>query len=263
MSSWDNPSAATDRNELVFANRNTIYGAFQLRREYNKRVLIAFAITIVVFIILVLIMWLPSLSTVQEDLPPIVIDQKEINIEQKKDDPIPPPPEQPKPLIELVAFVPPVVRNNAVEDTTQIIVQPEEDKNISNVNQKGDDELVINTPTVAVVEEKKEPEIFVYVSEMPDFPGGLQALYKYVGTNINYPEEAKDAGISGKCYLRFVVTESGRVGKIEVQKGVPGCPQCDKEAVRVVKTLPEFKPGKNNGQAVPVWFQLPINFTLK
>jgi protein TonB len=261
FSNWDNP-AFNDRNKLVFSNRNTVYGAFQLRKEYNRRVIIAFSATIVAFIIILLIMWLPSLRAKQEILEPIIIDQKEINLEQKKDDPIPPPPEPPKPLIELVAFVPPIIKNDAVEDTTRVFVQPEEDKNISNVSQKGDDELEISTPTVAVVEEKKE-EIFVYVSEMPEFPGGIQALYKFVSTNINYPETAKEAGISGKCFLRFVVTAEGKVGKVEVQKGVPGCPECDKEAARVVRGLPGFKAGKNNGSAVPVWFQLPINFTLK
>lgn len=263
---WNNPVYA-ERNELVFEGRNTMYGAFQLRKAYNKRVLVAFMITSVGLITILLAMWLPSVlrGEEQEALPEIIIDQQVINTEQKKEEITPPPPEVPKPiLIQQVAFVPPVIKNDAQEDTTRILDQEQvQDENVSTVNVKGEDEFVDPNANQTVVEEKKEPEVFVYVSEMPEFPGGVQALYKYIGNNINYPETAKEAGITGKCFLKFVVGPDGRVGKVEINRGVPGCPECDKEAVRVIKTLPAFAPGKNNGQAVSVWYQLPINFTLK
>jgi periplasmic protein TonB len=262
---WDNP-VYQERNELVFEGRNQSYGAFQIRKDYNKRVLIAFGIVCLIFIMIVMIMWLPTIFKPTEAVTfePIVVDQTEINNEQKKDEPPPPEVEPPKEkLMAQVAFVPPVIKDEAKEDTTKVLDQEVvKETNVGDKAQEGENDFVA-TNTVVVVEEKKEIEPFVYVSEMPEFPGGLQALYKYLGTNINYPETAREANITGKCFLRFIVTAEGKVGKIEIQKGVPGCPECDKEAVRVVRTLPEFKAGKNNGQAVPVWFQLPINFTLK
>ena len=105
-------------------------------------------------------------------------------------------------------------------------------------------------------------EAFILVSEMPQFPGGMTALYKFIGGKITYPEKAKEKGIQGKCFIKFVVKKNGKVGKIEVQQGVEGCPECDKEAVKAVKALPNFIPGKNEGKPVAVWFQLPINFKL-
>lgn len=264
---WNNP-VYDERNEMVFEGRNTMYGAFQLRREYNKRVIIAFIITSVTVVTVLMAMWLPSIlkGEEQEALPEIIIDQQVMNTEQKKDDPTPPPPPVERPqVLQQVAFVPPVIKNDAQEDTTRIIDQEQvQDENISTQNVKGEDNFADpNANQVTVVEEKKEPEIFVYVAEMPEFPGGTSALLKYIGSNINYPETAKEAGITGKCFLRFVVGPDGKVGKVEIQRGVPGCPECDKEAARVVKTLPPFAPGKNNGQPVSVWYTVPINFSLR
>jgi periplasmic protein TonB len=267
FNNWNNP-VSFERNQMVFANRNTAYGAYQLRTKYNNRVIIAFFATAFFFVGILMALWLPSLlsGTEDEGLGQITIDQQEINMEQKKEDQAPPPPPEPpkQQLIAQVMFVPPVIKNDAREDTTRIIDQEEvKDENVAQQNIKGQDDFVDPGTTQTVVEEKKEPEIFVYVSEMPEFPGGTGALYKFISNNINYPETAKEAGISGKCFLRFVVGADGKVGKVEINRGVPGCPECDREATRVVKLLPEFKPGKNNGQSVPVWFQLPINFTLK
>jgi periplasmic protein TonB len=263
---WNNPTS-DERNQLVFVNRNLGYGAYQLRTRYNKRIFLAFLFTTAAFLLIILGLWLPSLlsGTEDEGLGQITIDQQEINMEQKKEDPLPPPPEPPKQqLIAQVMFVPPVIKNNATEDTTRIIDQEEvKDENVAQQNVQGQEDFIDPNANQTVVEERKEPEIFVYVSEMPEFPGGTAALYKYISSNINYPETAKEAGITGKCFLKFVVGSDGKVGKVEINRGVPGCPECDREAIRVVKTLPEFKAGRNNGQSVPVWFQLPINFTLK
>jgi periplasmic protein TonB len=122
-------------------------------------------------------------------------------------------------------------------------------------------------PVVPVEEgpaEAAAPEIFTVVEEMPEPPGGIQEFYKYVGKSIQYPAMAREAGISGKAYLKFVVGANGDISDVQVLKGVPGCPDCDKEAIRVVKSYPQkWKPGKQNGRAVPVYYNLPINFTIK
>jgi periplasmic protein TonB len=96
---------------------------------------------------------------------------------------------------------------------------------------------------------------------MPSFPNGINALYKYLNDKLRYPSVARENGIDGTVTLRFVVTETGKIEKIEVVRGIGG--GCDEEAIRVVKSMPDWSPGKHQGKAVPVRFTLPIKFTLK
>jgi protein TonB len=112
-----------------------------------------------------------------------------------------------------------------------------------------------------VQEEEPEAEPFVVVEEMPMFPGGEPALLQYIAEHTQYPEVAKENNIQGKVIVRFCVTSKGGVDKVSVLKSVD--PELDKEAIRVVETLPTFKPGKQGGKPVPVWYMVPINFTLK
>ncbi|MDF2447616.1 MAG: TonB family protein [Bacteroidota bacterium] len=106
-------------------------------------------------------------------------------------------------------------------------------------------------------------EVFTLVEEMPEFPGGPIQMMKFVQSNIVLPNVVKEKGIVGKCFLKFVVGDEGEVRDVEVVKGVPGCPECDNEAIRVVTLMPKWRPGTQNGKAVPVFFNLPINFQLK
>jgi len=108
---------------------------------------------------------------------------------------------------------------------------------------------------------KEESEPFVVVQEMPMFPGGETALLNYLGENTKYPESAKTNGIQGKVIIRFAIDSEGNVTRESVLKGVD--PDLDAEALRVVKTLPGFRPGRQDGKPVPVWYMVPINFTLK
>ena len=96
---------------------------------------------------------------------------------------------------------------------------------------------------------------------MPQFPGGEAELLKYVATHIKYPTMAAENNIQGRVVVKFVVKKDGNVGDVVVLRGKD--PDLDREAVRVVKTLPKFIPGKMNGQAVSVWYTLPINFKLQ
>ena len=95
---------------------------------------------------------------------------------------------------------------------------------------------------------------------MPKFPGGDEALLKYVGMHLNYPKEALRNNVQGKCILKFVVTKIGTIGKIKIVRSLSQ--ECDEEAKRVVRTLPEFFPGRQNGRPVNVWYTLPVNFRL-
>jgi TonB family protein len=119
-------------------------------------------------------------------------------------------------------------------------------------------------PEITVVEEtagnvNKEP--FVVVEEMPQFPGGDTAMLRFIGENIKYPEYAKTMSITGKVITRFCVTEKGNVEQASIFKGVD--PSLDAEALRVIKTLPAFKPGTQKGKPVPVWYMVPVTFSLK
>ena len=123
---------------------------------------------------------------------------------------------------------------------------------------------VIPNSTVKLKEEavnEIQAEPFVVVEEMPMFPGGDAALLNYIGANTKYPEVAKEQNIQGKVIVRFCVKPDGGVSMASVLKGVS--PELDTEALRVVKSLPTFKPGRQSGKAVPVWYMVPISFTLK
>ena len=99
------------------------------------------------------------------------------------------------------------------------------------------------------------------VDVMPEFPGGDAALLKYIAETTVYPKEAKEKGIQGKVLARFMVKKDGSVSDVSVVQGVNSA--LDNEAIRVVKTLPSFTPGKLNGKTVPVWYMIPITFSLK
>ena len=111
------------------------------------------------------------------------------------------------------------------------------------------------------VDEEVDQAIFEVVEEQPEFPGGMEALLKYLAKNINYPESAVDNGIQGKVMVRFVVERDGSVSAVETYKSVD--PALDKEAVRVVKTLPKWKPGRQQGKAVRTRYIVPVVFRLQ
>ena len=112
-----------------------------------------------------------------------------------------------------------------------------------------------------VEEEVVEQEIFQIVEEMPAFPGGEQKLMEYVGKNIKYPQIARETGIQGRVFIGFVVEPDGSVSNVKLLRGIGG--GCDEEAMRVVKSMPKWKPGKQRGKAVRVSYQIPVFFKLQ
>ena len=123
-----------------------------------------------------------------------------------------------------------------------------------------DTELSVNS---SVFKEKSSKEVSDPVEVMPEYEGGINEFMMYLGKNTKYPNRAKEAGITGKCYLKFVVLQNGKITNIEVLRGVPGCRECDMEAVRVIRGMPKWKPGTMDGKPFPVLINLPFNFTLK
>lgn len=106
-------------------------------------------------------------------------------------------------------------------------------------------------------------EIYEIVEEIPEFPGGWEAMKKFLTDNLRYPPIAKEEGVEGKVYMKFVVTNTGEVSNVNVVRGLAGCPECDAEAKRVIKMMPKWKPGMNKGKAVSCYFSLPIVFKLE
>lgn len=105
------------------------------------------------------------------------------------------------------------------------------------------------------------PDVYVYVDEMPEFEGGPSAMLKYISTNLDFPISAL-SGFGGTGFYAFIVNADGSIGKVIVRRGVSDCPECDKEAIRVIKSMPPFRPARINNVAVPMWVHLPIRFRL-
>jgi len=176
---------------------------------------------------------------VEEEIIPITREQ------QVKPPPPPPPPK----VVEMLTIVDDDV---VIEDELEI-----EDS-------EADENTVIDVAPVietAEEEEAEEAEVFFIVEDMPEFPGGDLALRKYIANSIKYPVIAQENGIQGKVYVTFVVGKDGKVNNARIARGVD--PSLDKEALRVVNSLPVWKPGKQRGKPVNVSYTVPINFVLQ
>lgn len=151
------------------------------------------------------------------------------------------------------------------KQTTQIeIVKDDvevEDK--LDINAEVDQTEVIEEYVAPEVEEEEiqEAEIFMVVEEMPEFPGGVAKLGDYLAQNIKYPQMARESGVQGKVFITFVVEPDGHVSNVKVVRGIGA--GCDEEAVRVIKNMPKWKPGKQRGKAVRVSYNVPVNFKLQ
>lgn len=162
--------------------------------------------------------------------------------EQKPPPPPPPPPRQ-------VTVLQVVEDDVEVEESIEIDVETDQTEEI---------EVYIPPPQEETIDEQ---EIFTVVESMPEFPGGQQAMMEYIARNIRYPAMARESGIQGRVFVNFVVERDGSVTNVRVLRGIGG--GCDEEAIRVVKAMPKWTPGRQRGQAVRVSFNLPVRFTLQ
>lgn len=261
---WDSVVAPV-RNELVFEDRNKEYGAFEIRKNHNKNVLIALIITGLSFTLVVslpaIIAWIQNVT--EEVEVPVDITPLDLTAPPPLDEtePLPPPP-PPPPVMETVKFTALVVTDEQVDDAPP--VQDAETPQISTVTQEGtsDDAIIIPVETNAVVEVVEEAPL-TFVQQMPTFPGGEAKMMEYLQQNLKYPQVEKENGISGTCYVTFVVEKDGSITGAKIIRAVPGGPGCDKAALKVVNSMPKWAVGKQNGREVRVQFNLPIKFTLK
>lgn len=150
----------------------------------------------------------------------------------------------------------------AVTDVLEIVENNQEITNEVKVeNSEADANTQIQAPVEVQQEEENDEVVNFYVIEdKPEFPGGDAAMFQFISKNIKYPEIAKENGVQGKVFIQFVIGKEGKVTDVQVIRGVD--PSLDKEAIRVIQSMPPWKPGKQRGKPVRVSFQVPINFKL-
>mgnify|MGYP001124252921 FL=1 len=278
--------------DLIFEGKNKEFGAYALRQASDRRHNLAVLYVIAGLALVLILAWLYGMYRAEKERA-----EKErvaellANIEQEQFDELTVELDLPEEnQMEQEEEIPePEVEEALAEDIlntekfTEFLVQKDEDvkeevKSADDVkdtstalgstdfDQGTDDLNIVRVHKNEVIVEDKKPEpvedkVFTSVEQMPQFPGGDVALLKYISDHIKYPTIAMENNVQGKVVVQFVVTRDGSIGEVKVARGKD--PDLDKEAVRVVKTLPKFIPGKMNGQAVNVWYTLPINFKLQ
>ncbi len=215
--------------------------------EKDKLVYVLMGLVFVLSLVYVALEWTEREVTKYEVTDTEFLFEEEVDIQQTSQETPPPPP---PPAVQEVEVL------NVVEDnveTESIEVNTDDDK---------EQEVVIAAPVEAPVEEEEEEVVFVVVESMPEFPGGQQALFKYLSENVKYPVIAQENGIQGRVICQFVVNKDGSIVDVEVVRS-GGDASLDKEAVRVIKSMPKWKPGKQRGKAVRVKYTVPVNFKLQ
>lgn len=248
--------------EMVFKNRNKAYGSYYLRKKYRKYLTISMIVGIIVFGVAVayplIDAYMNKSKLVKEKEKVVGVTMEDLK--QEEAPPPPPPPPPPEALVEKVKFTAPVV----VEDTTietGLMVMDDLNKVASTEVPTEEVEVEIKDEGPKVIETPVQAEIFTVVEEQPGYPGGEEARIGFLQQNIKYPEEAKELGIQGRVFVTFVVEVDGSITDVRVLRGIGG--GCDEEAVRVVRAMPKWVPGKQRGVPVRVQFNLPIKFTLQ
>ena len=269
--------------DLIFDHRNKDFGAYTLRKtsiaRHNKAMIVVILFIILVVVLAYVVKGIQQ--AIEESRPKDEIEQVMVNIateevEEVEEEEVQERYEEPEP-----EALPEEILNTV--KVTEILIAEDEDVKAedeiksadelqqtetafgqTNFDQGTDDRNVVREHKDEVIVEEKTPEpeqVFTAVEQMPAFPGGDAELMKYLSSHINYPPMAMENNIQGRVIVQFVVTKTGKVGEVRVVRGVDR--DLDNEAVRVVKSLPDFIPGKMNGQAVNVWYTLPVTFKLQ
>ena len=264
--------------DLVFEGKNQAYGAYQMRKNTGVRNLKALIVMFVAFALIAAIVYAKvsienyiasQNAAIEADVELASLAEKKEAKVEKKDEP-----EVEKIEVERVkssvAFtVPEIKKDDEVKEDQEMKSQDdlaETNTAIGAFTVEGNDE----TAEVKHVEEKiaepepvkeEETKVFDVVEQMPSFPGGPSALMQYLNSNIKYPVVAEENGVQGRVVCTFVVEKDGSITDVRVVKSVD--PSLDKEAMRVVKGMPKWIPGKQNGSAVRVKYTVPVTFRLQ
>ena len=214
--------------------------------ESDKLVYVLMGLVFVLSLVYVALEWTEREVTKYEVTDTEFLFEEEVEIQQTSQETPPPPP---PPAVQEVEVL------NVVEDNV-------ETETIEVTTEETETEVVIAAPVEAPVEEEEEEVVFVIVESMPEFPGGQQALFKYLSENVKYPVIAQENGIQGRVICQFVVNKDGSIVDVEVVRS-GGDASLDKEAIRVIKSMPKWKPGKQRGKPVRVKYTVPVNFKLQ
>ena len=266
--------------DLVFEGRNQAYGAYKLRKGTSKRNIWSLIIVALAAVLLFLGLQLQKMAEANKKVENTEAVQLANLQEKKKEAKVEKKPEvekqEPEKVVEQVKssvkFTAPVIKkDNEVKEEDEIKLDEvqKSDKAVGSFNVQGNDEvggavlkakdeIAAPEPPKHVVEETK---IFTVVEQMPLFPGGDAALMGYLRDNIHYPTVAAENGVQGRVVVGFVVERDGSITDVNVLRSVD--PSLDREAMRVVKSMPRWTPGKQNGSAVRVKYQVPVTFRLQ
>lgn len=270
--------------DIVFEGKNQQFGAYEMRKNsdarHNKAMIVVVIVIAIAFILPLLVNTvLPKAEEKPEDLTEQALVNLDNTVDEEQDQPEE---EQQRVEVEIPEALPEEILNT-VKVTELAIVEDEkvnaEDEiktqdelketttafGQSDFDKGTDDRNVVREHKDEIIVEEKKPveenKVFTAVEQIPQFPGGEAELMKYIQKNLKYPPVAMENNIQGRVVVQFVVTKTGKIGEVKVARGRD--PDLDKEAVRVVKSLPDFIPGKMNGQSVNVWYTLPITFKLQ
>lgn len=273
---------------LVFADKNKEFGAYQIRKSSDKRHNLAMLYMLIgLAVIFVLILGLNKWSDYRAEQEALALQeqreammaatlaeqqeeqQEEPEEEVKYEQPEVEVPEEVLATVQVTQIA--IVDADKVKNEVMDMDAQKEDNTARGVvNQEGSDnadkfkavqeQVVVKEPEPEKAK-PKEDEIFVAVEQQAEFPGGQGALMKFLSNNIRYPESAQQNDIQGRVIVKFVVEKDGSIGNVTVVKGVDR--DLDREAIRVVKKMPRWQPGKNNGVAVRSYFNLPVTFRLQ
>ena len=265
--------------DLVFEGRNQSYGAYKLRKTTGKRNLWALIIVALAAVLLYLGLQLQRMAEANKkventqavELAKLNTEKKEAKVEKKEIIR-----QEPEKVVEQVKssvkFTAPIIKKDSEvkeEDEIKLDEVQKSDKAVGAFTVEGNDEvggavlkakenIAAPEPPKHVVEETK---IFTVVEQMPMYPGGDAALMGYLRDNIKYPTVAAENGVQGRVVVGFVVERDGSITDVNILRGVD--PSLDREAMRVVKSMPRWNPGKQNGSAVRVKYQVPVSFRLQ
>ena len=265
--------------DLVFEGRNQAYGAYKLRKGTAKRNVWALIIVGLAAALLYLGLQLQKMAEANKkventqavELAKLNTEKKEAKVEKKEIIK-----QEPEKVVEQVKssvkFTAPIIKKDSEvkeEDEIKLDEVQKSDKAVGAFTVEGNDEVsgaVLKAkeeipapePPKHVVEETK---IFTVVEQMPMYPGGDAALMGYLRDNIHYPTVAAENGVQGRVVVGFVVERDGSITDVKILRGVD--PSLDREAMRVVKSMPRWNPGKQNGSAVRVKYQVPVSFRLQ
>ena len=271
--------------DLIFEGKNKEFGAYDLRKKSESRHTLAVIFTLIGLVVIVLAvigynkisdkiaqdryeqmllereqMLAAELNQPEEEVP------EEEPEEQKFEQEIPEVPEEVLATVQVTQIA--IVDADQVKNEVMTMDEQKEDNTARGVvNQEGSDDAdkfqAVKEQVVVVEEVKEEPkpdQIFQAVEQPAEFPGGQAALMKWLSNNIRYPESAQQNGVQGRVIVKFVVEKDGSISNATIAKGVDK--DLDAEALRVVKRMPKWQAGKNNGQAVRSYFTLPVQFKL-